>query len=417
MIMATDFQVKDYNFEQCMKCSVCTAYCPVTLVNHKFPGPKQSGPDGERYRLKDIKYFDKTLDLCLNCKRCEVACPSDVKIADIIQVVRFKHANRPPSLRNRLMAETDLVGGVATRFHRTVNGAFNNRHIKNVLDAILEIDRRRQLPQYARKTFRKIFDKHYAHAQQAFETKVAYFYGCHVNYNDPELGLSLVEILNAVGIGVELVTEKCCGMPLIMNGLVDRAKKNAVFNIDSIRQIVDRGLPVLTTSSTCTLTMRDEYNHILGLDNEDIRDSIFLATRYLYDLIDNGRIKLVFKPDAGNKVAYHTSCHMEKLGWAIYSSKLLALIPGSKTIVMESSCCGLAGTYGYKKENYNDSQKIGKDLFKRITKFNPDIVASDCESCNRQISTSTPYEAVNPITIIARALDFKATRKANGINN
>ena len=411
--MATDFQVKDYNFEQCMKCSVCTAYCPVTLVNPKFPGPKQSGPDGERYRLKDIKYFDKTLDLCLNCKRCEVACPSDVKIADIIQVVRFKHATRPPSLRNRLMAETDLVGSIASKATRLVNSAFANRHVKNVLDAIFEIDRRRTLPRYAPKTFKKLFEKHYEQQQQQFDRKVAYFYGCHVNYIDPQLGIDLVKILNAVGIGVIAVDEKCCGMPLIMNGLVDRAKRNAEYNIASIRKLVDRSLPILTTSSTCTLTLRAEYNHILGLDNEDIRDSIFLATRYLYDLIDNGTIKPVFKPDAGKKVAYHTSCHMEKLGWAIYSSKLLALIPGSKTIVMESSCCGLAGTYGYKKENYDDSQKIGKDLFKRIAKLEPDCVASDCESCNKQISESTPYTALNPISIIAGALDFEATRRAN----
>lgn len=79
------------NFEQCLKCSICTVYCPVAAVTTAYPGPKQAGPDGERYRLKDPKFYDEALKLCLNCKRCEVACPSEVRIGDIIQRARMQH--------------------------------------------------------------------------------------------------------------------------------------------------------------------------------------------------------------------------------------------------------------------------------------------------------------------------------------
>ena len=82
------------NLEQCLKCSICTVYCPVSAVTTDYPGPKHAGPDGERYRLKDPKYFDeKALKLCLNCKRCEVACPQGVKVGDIIQSARIKYSN------------------------------------------------------------------------------------------------------------------------------------------------------------------------------------------------------------------------------------------------------------------------------------------------------------------------------------
>lgn len=413
--MKTDLQVQDYNFEQCMKCSVCTAYCPVTLVNPRFPGPKQSGPDGERYRLKDINYFDKTLDYCINCKRCEVACPSNVKIADIIQVVRFRHATQPPSFRNRLMARTDFVGSIASSVAPVINTALRTPMVKKFLDSSLKIDSRRKLPQYAFTTFRKWFFRKAYNYQKSFNNQVAFFHGCYVNYNYPKLGKDLIKILNAVGWGVTLVDEKCCGMPLIMNGLVEKASDNAKRNLRELETVTRQNLPVLTTSTTCTLTIRDEYNHILGLDNHDVRDSIFLATRFLYDLIDDGKIKLVFKENSGRKVLYHTSCHMEKLGWAIYSSKLIAMIPGSKTIVIDSVCCGLAGTFGYKKENYDYSQKIGQQLFKKISKINPDVVASDCESCKRQIEMSTTYKVENPISIIADALDVEATKAANNL--
>lgn len=413
--MAGKLQVYDSNFEQCMKCSICTAYCPVTLVNQKFPGPKQSGPDGERYRLKDINYFDKTLDYCLNCKRCEVACPSDVKIADIIQVVRFKHAASKTPLRNRLLAQTDKMGKIAGVAAPMVNKILRANLTRNFLDKTLKIDAQRVYPKYSTVTFRKWFNGRKRLPQMKYKRKVAYFHGCYANYNYPKLGKDLVKILNAVGIGVELIKEKCCGMPLIMNGLVEKAQKNALINIESISEAVKLGVQVLTTSSTCTLTLRDEYDHILGLDNREIRDSILLATRYIYDLVDDRKIVLKFKPESGRKVAYHTSCHMEKLGWAIYSSKLISLIPGSKTIVMESNCCGLSGTYGFKKENYHYSQKIGQTLFKRIAKINPDLVVTDCESCKWQIEMSTPYDVVNPISLIADALDVEATMIANGI--
>lgn len=86
--------ISENNFEQCIKCTVCTVYCPVIPVNPKYPGPKQAGPDEERLRLKRGEYFDEALKYCLNCKRCEVACPSNVKIGDIIQLARIKYSKK-----------------------------------------------------------------------------------------------------------------------------------------------------------------------------------------------------------------------------------------------------------------------------------------------------------------------------------
>ena len=80
------------NFEQCIKCTICTAYCPVVAVNPSYPGPKQAGPDGERLRLKDKYFFDENLKYCMNCKRCEVACPSGAKIADLIHSARRRYS-------------------------------------------------------------------------------------------------------------------------------------------------------------------------------------------------------------------------------------------------------------------------------------------------------------------------------------
>ena len=414
--MANEFQVSDHNFEQCMKCSICTAYCPVTPVNRNFPGPKQGGPDGERYRLKDIRYFDETLKYCLNCKRCEVACPSNVKIADIIQVVRIKNAKGTPPLRDKLLANTDFMGHFASAFAPVVNFSLRLKPVKKLMDLTLAIDSDRQFPSYSFTKFSSWFARKAEKEQEKYKKFVTYFHGCYVNYNFPKLGQDLVKILNAVGIGVKMLEkEKCCGVAMIMNRLVEKATRDANINLKSIRKAVGEGMQVLTTSTTCAFTIRDEYNHILGLDNLDVRDSVLLATRYLYDLIESGEIKLVFRKDYRKKIAYHTACHMEKLGWAIYSAKMLQMIPGVELTVLESSCCGIAGTYGFKKEYYNYSQEIGKTLFNAIKEADPEVVSTDCETCKWQIEMSTPYPVENPICTIADALDVEATMKANNI--
>jgi glycerol-3-phosphate dehydrogenase subunit C len=196
--------------------------------------------------------------------------------------------------------------------------------------------------------------------------------------------------------------------------MIDQAKSNAKTNVESIRKSVnERQMPVIATSSSCTFTIRDEYSHLLGVDNSDVRDNIELATRFIYRLIDQGKVKLVFKKDYKAKVAYHTPCHMEKLGWGIFSTELLKMIPGVELTVLDSNCCGIAGTYGFKKENYKVSQAIGKPLFDQIQSIKPDFVACDCETCKWQIEMSTDREVKNPISVLAEALDLVATSEAN----
>ncbi len=400
-----EHNISDNNFEQCIKCTVCTVYCPVAAVNPAFPGPKQAGPDGERLRLKKNNFYDETLKYCLNCKRCEVACPSNVKIGDIIQSARIKYSEKKPKLRDFMLANTDLVGSLSTPFAPVVNAVLGLKPTKAVLDGVLKIDHRRTFPKYAFGTFESWYKKE-AKKQASFPRQVSYFHGCYVNYNNPQLGKDLVKVMNALGIGVQLLKkEKCCGVALISNGFINQAKKQAEININSIRESVNQNnLPVIATSSTCTFTIRDEYPHLLGIDNADVRDQVELATRYIYRLLMQEDIKLKFNGKK-IKVAYHTPCHMEKLGWAYYSIELLKLIPNVELTVLDSQCCGIAGTYGFKKENYKTSQDIGESLFRQIEACDIDYVVTDCETCKWQIEMSTSKSCEHPISILAKALE------------
>ena len=400
--------MSDTRFESCIKCTVCTTACPVSRVNPGYPGPKQAGPDGERLRLKDGALYDDALKYCINCKRCEVACPSDVKIGDIIQRARAKYDTSRPSLRNFILSHTDLMGSVSTPFAPVVNTATSLKPVRQLLDYALKIDHRRTLPKYSFGTFRRWY-RSVAAQQAQYSDQVAFFHGCFVNYNHPQLGKDLINVLNAMGTGVQLLSkEKCCGVPLIANGFTDKARKQAVSNVESLREAISvKGIPVIATSSTCTFALRDEYPEVLDVDNSGLREHIELATRWLWRKLDEGKtlpLKTLPLKTLPLKVVYHTPCHMEKMGWTLYTLELLRRIPGLELTVLDSQCCGIAGTYGFKKENYPTSQAIGTPLFKQIEESGADLVVTDCETCKWQIEMSTSKRCEHPITLLAKAL-------------
>lgn len=400
------------NFEQCLKCDICSTVCPMMAVNPDYPGPKQAGPDGERYRLKDPAFFDLTLKYCLNCKRCEVACPSGVNVGDIIQSARIAYGRQSNPVRDTLLASTDFVGALASPVAPAVNSFLKSGFAKSALD-VFGVDRRRTFPEYRKEKFTDWFNSY--EQPVSGDKTVSFFHGCYVNYNYPELGKDLVRLMNACGYRVRLLDkEKCCGVALITNGFTSKATRNASTNIKSIRKAMAEGSEaVLTTSTTCTFTIRDEYDHLLGLPADDVRKNTTLATRWLFKKIEDGSVRLAFKPSSPIRLAYHTSCHMKKLGWAVYSTGILRMIPGMNLTLMEQDCCGIAGTFGFKKENYEFSQKIGAKLFQHIDESGADAVVTDCETCKWQIEMSTGYKVVNPIEVLVEALDLDKMYELN----
>ena len=379
-------------------------------VNPLYPGPKQAGPDELRYRIKDSAFFDNALKYCLNCKRCEVACPSGVKVGDIVARAKIKYGHSQHKMRDLMLSSTDLVGGMATTFAPIVNLALSLDIMKSVLDSTLGVSAHASMPKYASKRFEQWFKKVKAH-QEGYSRFVEYFHGCYVNYNYPQLGQDFVTLMNACGYGVHILEkQKCCGVALIANGFASQATSAAKTNLASIRKASQ---PVLTTSSSCTLTIKEEYSTILDQDTSDIQSKVQMAVKWLYDRIERGEVRLAFRKDFKMKAAYHTPCHLQKLGNQIYSIALLRMIPGLDLKVLEQKCCGISGTFGFKKENYAISQKIGSQLYERIYAANPEVVITDCETCKWQIEGACGIPVFNPISILVQALDIEQTTKLN----
>lgn len=397
---------RDTTFDQCIKCTVCTVYCPVAKANPEYPGPKQCGPDGERLRIKSPDFYDDVLKHCTNCKRCETACPSGVRIGDIIAVARGDHGKKsisPKLVRDYVLSHTDLFGSIATPVAPIVNKVTESSVVKKIMHKTIGVHDHKSLPKYSHGTFRRWFKKS-APEQSHFGRQVSYFHGCYVNYNHPQLGKDFVALMNAMNIGVRLLDkEKCCGVPLIANGFHGKAKKNAQFNVKNLEKAVEEQSElILSTSSTCSFTLQDEYPHVLGVDNTKVAKKIQFITRFLLKEFMSGNMPKM-KP-LNKRIVYHTPCHLERSGGAIFTIELLRMIPGLDVVVLDSECCGLAGTYGFKEENYQTSMKIGKGLFENINNSNADYAITDCETCKWQIEENTNLECIHPISLIAEAI-------------
>ncbi len=413
--------ISENNFEQCTKCTICTVYCPMLEVNPLYPGPKQAGPDGERYRLREPMYYDEALRYCLNCKRCEMSCPSGVRIGDIITLAKIKNSKiRRAPLRDRLLAQTDMLGSMASYVAPVVNSTLSSKWFRKALDGVLSIDQRSTLPRYTGERFTTWYRKEeQAAKQKAYPRRLAYFYGCWVNYHNPDLGRAMIEVFNAVGCGLVLMDEgRCCGREKISSGMLRSAQSDAMANLEAFREAVGEGgaVKVVATSPACIYTLRESYHNILGLDVADIKERLTLATRYLYRLMERGEIRFAFRSDYHRRVAYHSACYMERLGWTLYSTSLLRHIPGVELTMLPSQCCGRAGSYALRSENYHFSEAIGGSLFEIVESMDVDYIVTDCESCHEQIASHTSKRVLHPIEILAEALDLPKTRALNGVD-
>ncbi len=183
----------------------------------------------------------------------------------------------------------------------------------------------------------------------------------------------------------------------------DKAKKNAKLNVKNFTDAIEKyDAPIISTSSTCSFTLREEYPEVLKVDNSQVADKLEFVTRFLLKSFMNGNAPKM-KP-INKKVVYHTPCHLERTGGSLYTIELLKMIPGLDLVVLDSQCCGLAGTYGFKTENYDTSMAIGSKLFKQIRSENADFAITDCETCKWQIEENTDLETIHPVSVLAMAI-------------
>jgi glycerol-3-phosphate dehydrogenase subunit C len=389
------------NSDVCIRCATCMAVCPVSRVTPKFPGPKQAGAGVERFRRPGEPSVDEWIDLCIGCHLCDMVCSSGVNISELNLIAKAKYLDekgRP--IRDWLLTHSYLFGRVGSFFAPLVNLFLRNSLIKWMAEKILKIERRRELPGYESHTFRRWFRGN----QTKSKKKIAYFYGCYINTNEVDVGKATVQVLEANGFQVTLPPQRCCGIPMLGNGDFKGARKLALYNVPSFLDTIRSGSEIIFSSTSCGYMMKYEYSRLLSIPGaEEVSQHLHDLFDFLRNLKESNRFNTNFK-QLPLKVGYFAPCHLRALGVGLPALDILRLIPGLKIDNIEADCCGMGGTFGFKKEKYEISQEIGKDLKEAIDRSGPEIVLTDCEGCRMQIRHLTGLKVLHPIQILRDAL-------------
>ena len=389
--------------DHCTKCGICRAYCPVASVTERFPGPKYAGPQAQRFRTIDAG-GERSSALCSGCGVCTSVCPNGVAVSDIITIARAEAVGAGDSLplRQRLLNRPDAIGRVLGAVPALANGLLGNRLLRAAAHHVLGIHREAALPRVSGRAFRRWLSAH----RQPDGPAVAYFTGCAVAHYDAAVGMAAIRVLNRLGHAVEVPTDACCSLPMLSSGEWRAARRRAGHVVRSLAPAARAGRPIVCTSTSCSLTLRDKYAAYLDLCDDDARSAAGAVTDICEFLRDHhfDRLSSFLRP-LRRRVLYHGPCQLRGHNMGVPALELLRLVPSLAIEVSDSECCGVAGTYGYDRERYDVAAAVGRGLVERIAASSPDVVVCDSETCRWHITASTGVPCVHPIEILDASLE------------
>jgi glycerol-3-phosphate dehydrogenase subunit C len=390
------------SLDGCVKCTVCETFCPVAAVTPLFPGPKYAGPQSERFRTP-ADTVDGSLDYCSGCGICTQVCPQDVHIAEINAQARAQmKAEHGMPLRDQIIARPTVLAALSRPVAPLANLSLELRPFRVALEGVLGIHRDAALPKFAFRTFQSWSKKHKA---PAATKKVVYFHGCAANCNDPRLGRIAVDVLEHNGFEVEVPEQGCCGLPLQSNGNFEPARSYLRNLVSHLVPYAREDATIVATSTSCGLMLKREGREVLEMDDPDLAEvgrHTFDICEFLVDLHERGELRTDFNP-LPLRVPYHQPCQGRGHGFGKPALDLLDLIPELEAIEVDHVCCGVAGTYGLKKEKYEIAMQVGAPLFDDIRAANADLSACDSETCRWHIAKATDLPSVHPVELLHRA--------------
>ena len=372
------------------------------------------------------------LDLCLSCKACKAECPSGVDLARLKSDFLFHYyRNRRRPLADRVFGAPDALARFASRLGpvagwlasraglggasgsaagdsgRNGNGSAAARLVGGALRRTLGLDPRRSLPALAREPFTRWFAANAAAGQPSSPRgAVALYPDTFTNYFEPEVGVAACRVLQALGYRVRLAPAVCCGRPAISRGMLDRARRLAAASVTALSEFVDSGTPVVGLEPSCIFTFRDETPELVP--EEQRRTAAALAGQtLLFDEFISRDAAQVRQLAAGRaaetRAVAHGHCHQKAFcGAGPLRAALEAT--GAEVTVLDSGCCGMAGSFGYTEAHYDLSLAIGeRRLFPAVRELAPrDALVAAGTSCRHQVRDAVGRDAEHPAQFLAR---------------
>jgi len=339
------------------------------------------------------------LELCVSCKGCKRECPTGVDMARMkIEFLAHYRRSHAPSARERLIAWLPRYAPAASRSPGLANLG------TRLLRSSLGFTGKRELPRWRRDAF---VDRPWA---KSGGREVMLLVDTFNRYFEPDNARAAIRVLQAAGYRVHAANPVlgeqplCCGRTFLAAGLVDEARAEARRVLEALGPWVAHGLPVIGLEPSCLFTLRDEYGVLLPGTSELARSAL-LFEEFLAREADEGRLSLKLKPLAGEALL-HGHCHQKAFGAMGAVERVLRLVPDLKVRTVESSCCGMAGSFGYEAEHYDISMKMAeRSLLPAVRNSSKEtLLVADGTSCRHQIEHGAGREALHVARVLEAAL-------------
>ena len=360
----------------------------------------------------------EALELCVGCKGCRRECPTGVDMAKMkVEFLHHWQRRHGLPLRDRLVAFLPRWAPWASRVPGLVNLRDRVPGLSRLTERMTGISRHRSLPRWRRDTFLREWRKD----SRGDAADVVLFVDTFTDRFEPENARAALAVLRAAGYRVDVAMPSandaeparplCCGRTYLAHGLVDEAKREARRVVDALEGPVERGATVVGLEPSCLLSLRDEFL-VMGLPEaaRRIASQSLLVEEFLVREHAAGRLDLALAPLPEKRALVHTHCHQKAFDAAAATHAALRLIPGLDVLPIESSCCGMAGAFGYGSAHYDISMRMAEDaLLPAIRAAGPDtLVVASGTSCRHQIADGTRasgrVDALHAIRVIERAL-------------
>ncbi len=394
------------NPDACITCSTCVAQCPIAAATTEFLGPRMVGPAHERFRLMGMPE-EKSLHYCSNCKNCDIACPHGVPISTFNMMARAAYAKEHGlSLRDWMLAH----GADIAKYIGFIPAFLRNFGMKNPISRevlhTFGVHKKAPLPSFAHKTFRTQFRK----LAQKIDAKnmqgtVVFFPGCYVDIYSPQTGIDIIYVLNKAGYKVIVPDElSCCGLPMVANGFWEDAEKGAIKNAQVLLQWQKQGHTILTGCPSCSLMFNGDIPHYFPkVEKTYGKIAMRDAQEFILHCIEKENLPLQSKVH-DISIMYHAPCHLRAQGAGLLGYEILQKVYGNAVKNANAGCCGISGSYGFKKEKYNISMQVGQQLFDTVKHSQVDLCSSECGTCRIQIEHGTQKQCLHPISLLRQAL-------------
>ena len=349
----------------------------------------------------------EVFDLCLSCKACASECPSNVDVSALKAEFLYQYQETNGySFRSKLFANNVKYNQLGSLAPILTNVVLNTSLAK----AIMGIAQKRSVPKLASKTFHNWYKKRdvIANAVKQSQKTVYLFNDEFTNYYDVEIGKDVIFVLEKLGYSVEVLNHKESGRSFISKGFLKEAKQVCNENIAVFKDVISDATPLIGIEPSAILTFRDEYLRIASdkLSAEKIAKNAFTIEEFLNNEHQKGNLDTYLFTSATKTLKIHGHCHQKALSSTVASFTILNIPTNYSVTILNTGCCGMAGSFGYEKEHYELSMQVGEDtLFPKVRNCakGTEIVASGT-SCRHQIFDGTKHIAKHPISILKEAL-------------